>query len=147
MSPTREGYSHRFDAEEKLARTARAGLWAGAFIAPWDWRRRNCKTQVHGALGVPIDAQSKLCGSPAIPPNPNFTIKATLSSKQCILKGQYFYGALKMSARNKRWFCSKLDGGKPRVAVLQSANITLRPVFIDFKMADCATCALMVFVS
>jgi endonuclease YncB( thermonuclease family) len=111
MSPTHNGYSHRFDAEERIAREAKAGLWAGAFIAPWDWRRRNCNTEVHGALGVPIDAQKKLCGSPSIPPDPNCTIKATLGRKECIyhIEGQYSYGALQMSGRSKRWFCTKLE--------------------------------------
>lgn len=111
MSPTHKGYSHRFDLEEKRAREAQAGLWAGAFVAPWDWRRRNCKTEVHGATSVPIDAQRKLCGSPAIPPDPNCTIKATLGSKECIyhIEGQSSYGALRMSGSKKRWFCTKLE--------------------------------------
>ncbi|MBR0798727.1 thermonuclease family protein [Bradyrhizobium jicamae] len=108
LSPTHKGYSHRFDAEERRAREAQAGLWAGAFIAPWDWRRRNCKTEVRGALQVPIDAQRKLCGSPPIPPDPNCTIKATLGRKECIyhVEGQASYGSLQMSGRNKRWFCT-----------------------------------------
>jgi endonuclease YncB( thermonuclease family) len=111
MSPVHKDYSHQFDAEEKIARESRAGIWAGAFIAPWDWRRRNCKTEVHGALAVPIDAQKKLCGSPAVPLDPSCTIKATLRGGKCIfhLEGGYYYGALKMSGGNKRWFCSKLE--------------------------------------
>lgn len=111
MSPTHKGYSHRFDADEQTAREAQAGLWAGAFIAPWDWRRRNCKTGVWGALVVPLDAQRKLCGSPAIPPDPNCTIKATSRGDTCIyhMDGDLYYGALKMSGRNKRWFCSEVE--------------------------------------
>lgn len=111
MSPVHKGYSHQFDADQKIAREARAGIWAGAFIAPWDWRRRNCKTEVYGALAVPIDSQRKLCGSPATPPDPHCTIKATLRGGKCIfhLEGGYYYGALKMSGVNKRWFCSKLE--------------------------------------
>lgn len=111
MSPTHKGYSHRFDAEEKLAQAAKAGLWAGAFVAPWDWRRRNCRTEVRGSVAVPIDAERKLCGSPAVPPDPNCTIKATLGPKECIyhIEEQSSYGALRMSGRNKRWFCTKLE--------------------------------------
>lgn len=111
MSPTHKGYSHRFDTDERAAREAQAGLWAGAFIAPWDWRRRNCKTEARGALAVPIDAQRKLCGSPAIQPDPSCTIKATSRGGQCIyhLDGGYFYGALKMSGSNKRWFCTEVE--------------------------------------
>jgi endonuclease YncB( thermonuclease family) len=33
-------YSHEYDAEQDAARAAKAGLWSGAFIAPWDWRHR-----------------------------------------------------------------------------------------------------------
>jgi hypothetical protein len=103
MSPTKKGYSHRFDADEKLARDAQAGLWGGAFIAPQDWRYRNCKTEVRDALDVPIDAGRKLCGSPAIPPDPKCTIKSTTRGGACIyhVEGGSFYGALK--------FCSELE--------------------------------------
>ena len=54
------------------------------------WRRRNCQTEVRGASAVPIDAERKLCGSPAIPSDPNCTIKATTGRKECIyhLEGQ-----------------------------------------------------------
>src|ERR1700709_2173599 len=36
--------SHDYDADEKAAREAKAGMWQGAFIAPWDWRARNKQT-------------------------------------------------------------------------------------------------------
>jgi endonuclease YncB( thermonuclease family) len=110
MSPNNgKGYSHRFDADERLAREGKNGIWSGAFIAPWNWRTRNCKTEILGATSVPIDAQRKLCGSPAMPPDPNCTIKATLRSNACIyhLPGDHYYGPLKMSGSNKRWFCSE----------------------------------------
>ena len=53
-------YSHNYDADEAAAREARAGLWSGAFIAPWDWRSRNELTEICGAVSVPIDAQKIL---------------------------------------------------------------------------------------
>jgi endonuclease YncB( thermonuclease family) len=53
-------YSHRYDADEVIARDAQAGIWAGAFIAPWDWRHRNVTTTILGATSVPINAQSVL---------------------------------------------------------------------------------------
>src|SRR6202042_3687995 len=31
-------FSHDYDADEKAARDAKAGMWQGAFIAPWDLR-------------------------------------------------------------------------------------------------------------
>ena len=42
-------FSHDYDADEKAAREAKAGMWQGAFIAPWDWRVRNKKTVILGA--------------------------------------------------------------------------------------------------
>ena len=76
-------YSHTYDADETAAREARAGLWAGAFIAPWDWRSRNKSTEVLGAVSVPIDAQKVLLrpdarGTSAETPAPTST--ATPSS-------------------------------------------------------------------
>ena len=32
-------YSKKYIPEEDKARAAKRGLWAGEFIAPWDWRR------------------------------------------------------------------------------------------------------------
>jgi len=31
-------FSRDYEADEKAAREAKAGMWQGAFIAPWDWR-------------------------------------------------------------------------------------------------------------
>lgn len=56
-------YSHEYDHDEAAARDAKAGLWAGAFIAPWDWRHRNESTVVLGAVSVPVEAQKALLGA------------------------------------------------------------------------------------
>lgn len=111
MSPIQKGYSHQFDGDERAARDGRVGLWAGAFIAPWDWRRRDCKTEVLGSVSVPLDAQSKLCGSPSKPPVPNCTIKATLRQNECIFhrEGGRYYGKIRMEGPSKRWFCSEIE--------------------------------------
>src|SRR3984885_16336436 len=42
-------FSHDYDEDEKAARDAKAGMWQGAFIAPWDWRGRQQKTPLPGA--------------------------------------------------------------------------------------------------
>lgn len=52
-------YSRNYVEEESAAH---AGLWAGAFIAPWDWRARNAQTVVLGAAHVPANAQMLLLG-------------------------------------------------------------------------------------
>ena len=36
-------YSHLYDAEAKAPRETNTGLWAGTFVAPWEWRVRNKK--------------------------------------------------------------------------------------------------------
>jgi endonuclease YncB( thermonuclease family) len=53
-------YSHQYDADEALARTAQDGIWVGAFIAPWDWRHRSVTTTILGATAVPVTAQGQL---------------------------------------------------------------------------------------
>jgi endonuclease YncB( thermonuclease family) len=104
-------YSHDYDGDEAAARDAHAGLWSGAFIAPWDWRHRNRATVVLGALSVPVDAQKTLLGavSEAEAPDPQCTIKASIG-RECIyhLPGGRWYGKMKMDS-GKRWFCSAAE--------------------------------------
>ena len=50
--------SHDYDGDEKQAREAKAGMWQGAFIAPWDWRVRNKKTAILGAVKPPEHARA-----------------------------------------------------------------------------------------
>jgi len=104
-------YSHDYDGDEAAARDAHAGLWSGAFIAPWDWRHRNGATVVLGALSVPVDAQKTLLGavSEAEAPDPRCTIKARIG-RECIyhLPGDRWYGKMRMDS-GKRWFCSATE--------------------------------------
>jgi endonuclease YncB( thermonuclease family) len=53
-------YSHAYDADEAMARSAQEGIWVGAFIAPWDWRHRSVTTTILGATSVPVTAQGAL---------------------------------------------------------------------------------------
>src|SRR2546421_7223977 len=55
--------SHDYDADEKAAREAKAGMWQGAFIAPWDWRARHKKTTILGAAKPPENASTILLAS------------------------------------------------------------------------------------
>jgi endonuclease YncB( thermonuclease family) len=105
-------YSHAYDADEEVARHNRAGLWAGAFIAPWDWRRRNGATVVLGAHAVPVDAQKLLLSavSAAEAPSPECTIKGNRKPDgECIyhVPGGQFYSRLNMGSPGKRWFCTE----------------------------------------
>jgi endonuclease YncB( thermonuclease family) len=105
-------YSHAYDADEADAKAAKAGLWAGAFIAPWDWRARSPRTVILGSLVVPTNAQ-KLLISPRLaqgPPTGDCTIKGNVNrSGECIfhMPGSRYYDRVKMDlAKGKRWFCT-----------------------------------------
>jgi endonuclease YncB( thermonuclease family) len=108
-------YGHTYDADEKAARDAKAGLWAGAFVAPWDWRARNDKTVVLGAVSVHANAQKILLGaaSASAAPDQNCTIKGNVNrSNECIyhLPGGRFYSKVQMDmSKGKRWFCSEAE--------------------------------------
>jgi hypothetical protein len=96
---------------EAEAREAKAGLWSGAFIAPWDWPNRNKKTEIMGAAKVPAVAQEKLLSSvsSAGAPSPGCDIKGNVNrSGKCIhhQPGGRWYAKINMELNGKRWFCS-----------------------------------------
>ena len=79
--------SRDYEADEKAAREAKAGMWQGAFIAPWDWRVRNKKTTILGAVKPPENAQAILLASASgsVAPSPDCTIKGNVNrSGECI---------------------------------------------------------------
>jgi len=107
--------AHTYDADEKAARAARAGLWQGAFIAPWDWRVRNNKTTVLGATRPPKNARNILLASASGPvaPSPDCTIKGNVNtSGECIYHKptSRWYAKIQMKiSKGTRWFCSVED--------------------------------------
>ena len=104
--------SHDYEADEKAAREAKAGMWQGAFIAPWDWRVRNKKTTVLGAVKVPESAHAILQASASGPvaPSPDCTIKGNVNrSGECIFHQptSRWYARIEMKiSKGTRWFCS-----------------------------------------
>lgn len=104
--------SHDYAADEKAAREAKAGMWQGAFIAPWDWRERNKKTAVLGATKPPDGAHAVLLASASGPvaPSPDCTIKGNVNSAgECIYHQptSRWYTQIKMKiSKGTRWFCS-----------------------------------------
>jgi endonuclease YncB( thermonuclease family) len=106
-------YSHRYIGDEAKAHDAKAGIWAGAFIAPWNWRSRSKHTVILGAASIPTNAQELLLGavSSQEAPNPACTIKAKMSKKKCIyhLAGDRWYAKLDMRQPDRRWFCSEKE--------------------------------------
>ncbi len=107
--------SHDYEADEKAAREAKAGMWQGAFIAPWDWRVRNKKTTILGAVKPPETAHAILLASASGPvaPSPECTIKGNVNrSGECIYHRptSRWYAQIKMQvSKGTRWFCSVED--------------------------------------
>jgi endonuclease YncB( thermonuclease family) len=107
-------YSREYIGDEAAARAQRRGMWAGAFIAPWDWRHRNRHTVILGALSVPVVAQAKLLApaSSATAPSPECIIKGNVNrqgERIYHLPGQGTYATINMRDPQKRWFCSEDD--------------------------------------
>jgi endonuclease YncB( thermonuclease family) len=108
-------YSHSYDGDEVAAREARAGLWAGSFIAPWDWRHRNKATITHGTASVPVNAQTILLGavSASEAPSPECVIKGNVNRKGervYHLPGQLNYAQINMAkGLGERWFCTEAE--------------------------------------
>lgn len=104
--------SRDYEADEKAAREARAGMWQGAFIAPWDWRVRNKKTAVLGAVKPPDNARAILLASASgsVAPSPDCTIKGNVNrSGECIYHtpASRWYAKIQMKiSKGTRWFCS-----------------------------------------
>ena len=98
--------------EENKARTAKRGLWSGAFIAPWDWRHRDKGTTILGALSVPITAQKQLLEpvSATGAPSPDCIIKGNVNregERIYHMPGGTSYAKVNMDVPGKRWFCSE----------------------------------------
>jgi endonuclease YncB( thermonuclease family) len=108
-------YSHDYDADEAAAREAKAGMWQGAFIAPWDWRVRNKKTTILGAVKPSEGAHTILLASASgsVAPSPDCTIKGNVNSAgECIYHtpNSRWYTQIKMKiSKGTRWFCSVED--------------------------------------
>ncbi len=103
--------SRDYEPDEKIAREAKAGMWQGSFIAPWDWRVRNKKTAVLGA-GAPDNANATLLASASgsVAPSPDCTIKGNVNrSGECIYHQptSRWYAKIEMKiSKGTRWFCS-----------------------------------------
>jgi endonuclease YncB( thermonuclease family) len=107
--------SRDYEADEKTAREAKAGMWQGTFIAPWDWRVRNKKTAVLGTASPPDHANAILLASASgsVAPSPDCTIKGNVNrSGECIYHRptSRWYAKIEMRiSKGTRWFCSVAD--------------------------------------
>lgn len=105
--------SNRYVADESWSREIHAGLWSGAFIAPWDWRSRSKQTVILGSVSVPATAQKLLLEgmSSQEAPDPACTIKAGVHDGECIyhIVGDRWYADMNMAKPDHRWFCSEKE--------------------------------------
>lgn len=106
-------YADIYVGEEQAARARQAGLWPGAFIAPWDWRHRGPQTEILGSVSVPINAQQHLLPQPVASPSPTTgcQIKGNISrsgSRIYHVLGQQDYDRTKITeSKGERWFCTE----------------------------------------
>jgi endonuclease YncB( thermonuclease family) len=102
-----------YEADEAAAKAAKAGLWAGAFIAPPEWRRRDKHAPVLGSVETTPATHAILMRgrSDSKPPSLECAIKGHVNrSGACIyhLPGGRWYARVTMEPDNgDRWFCSK----------------------------------------
>ncbi|WP_279483562.1 thermonuclease family protein [Aureimonas sp. SK2] len=86
----------RYDREEAEAKAAKAGLWAGSFIEPAQWRD-----------GERLRSEQVASGQPADCP-----IKGNVSGENRIYHspGQENYGRTRIdTSKGERWFCSAAE--------------------------------------
>ncbi|MDR3464979.1 MAG: thermonuclease family protein [Xanthobacteraceae bacterium] len=105
--------SKDYEAAEGEAKAGKAGLWAGAFIAPREWHRRNAQAPKLGALDISPTARATLLHGHfgSTPPSPDCAIKGHVNrSGTCIyhMPGGRWYARVSIEPDNgDRWFCSK----------------------------------------
>lgn len=106
-------YSDRYQAAEAIAKNDRKGLWAGAFIAPWDWRHRTPQTALLGATAETANRAALSAISVANPPVQDCVIKGNVNrqgDRIYFLPGNSAYGKVKMDkGLGERWFCTEQE--------------------------------------
>lgn len=102
-------YSTRYVKEEKEAKGAKRGLWAGTFQAPWDWRGNNGSVNVAAPVGLLQNNQQKAT------PNANAAclIKGNINrggERIYHVPGSKWYSRTEINERNgERWFCTVVE--------------------------------------
>jgi endonuclease YncB( thermonuclease family) len=107
--------SARYLPSEQEARLSEAGLWAGAFVAPLDWRQHNRHAKIFGRGTVPEESSDQLLTSAfgASPPSTDCAIKGNVNwSGKCVFHkpGGRWYKRITMEAKyGDRWFCTPIE--------------------------------------
>jgi endonuclease YncB( thermonuclease family) len=104
-------YTRVYEVEERPAKIAKAGLWSGAFVAPWDWRAKKQDAAVLGAVH-PLPGNKVVLVGPNPTegaPSASCTIKGNRKRDgECIfhVQGGRWYAKVNMHGAGKEWFCS-----------------------------------------
>jgi endonuclease YncB( thermonuclease family) len=89
-------YSDRYSADQAMAEAAKAGIWAGSFVEPWDWRLAEVK-----AAEKTLGAEKR--GGCVIKGNINRNGEHIYH-----LPFQQFYSRTKIDeSKGERWFCTE----------------------------------------
>jgi endonuclease YncB( thermonuclease family) len=102
-------------AVEQEARASDAGLWAGSFVAPLDWRQHNWHAKIYGNHGAAARTSAELLTSAfgASPPSPNCAIKGNVNwSGKCIFHkpdGKWYKRIAMQAKYGDRWFCTPVE--------------------------------------
>ena len=106
-------YSLRYQSIEQGAKRDGNGLWAGAFIAPWDWRRRTVETILLGGHAARANPAALSAIGVRAPSVENCAIKGNVNrqgDRIYFLPGNRTYGKVKMDkGLGERWFCSEAE--------------------------------------
>lgn len=100
---------------EEVARATEAGLWAGAFVTPLDWRQHNPNAKILGHATAQTQASAPLLTSAfgTSPPSADCAIKGNVNwSGKCIFHtpAGRWYKRITMEARyGDRWFCTPTE--------------------------------------
>jgi hypothetical protein len=90
-------YSLDYVQQEQSASAAKAGMWQGEFVAPWEWRR-------HEDVVIEL--------TPSVPAD-DCAIKGNISSSgeriYHVPDGQYYSRTKISPSKGERWFCSEAE--------------------------------------
>lgn len=107
-------YSSKYLKEEKEAREAKRGLWAGTFQAPWDWRAAN-QNQLPISNSV-VTPQGLVSQQQSTQARAECLIKGNINrrgEKIFHMPGSKWYGRTQIDERSgERWFCSQAEAEK-----------------------------------
>ena len=104
-------YSDRYLPQESIARSARRGVWAGGFAAPWEWRR--CRSK--GLLGGSCEAPSLSAPTATQTPSSTPLTKSTQAIRYSNCKQARLAGAAPLR-RGQPGYSLRLDGDQDGVA-------------------------------